>query len=452
LSSIGAAIITIMSAPFVETPVQADKQKTVTATPSWDGHDIAAEDSKKANKGDPPPTLSLSYGFLLVALLFFFVSGFSTAFLVLGKLDGKIKLDWKLIFLPCWIANGFVVVCHFGSFISALMVANTVRKRYSSEHFPTLFKGVKTLTYWTTCENFFGVLPSLVSLGLIWWLESNVFHWLESKQVFKFSALLPLFLLFALSIVREVFGGKGSTLSAILIICLTITCVLVPGKAEGTYFTGVTWMLALSPLLFVLCCFMGQVLWVMYNHIQWGRGGVVSFTSNTQIFGAILYLCGSTVMFVGVMRVTSLLASLKPGAPAVATGDAQGTASLPLIGMSLIAFGIYLNACRYTGDLIDYPDDPTRVPVKTDTVQKAIDFNEEDIEQNPDASASLLGGEGSASSAAASIGGEEDWYYYGRMKVMARDRWSGLSRPKIDTEDQRGCGCCGRMVDKIFGL
>jgi hypothetical protein len=430
--------------------VTADTKKNVTATPQWDGKDLNSEDAGKMRQ-KTPPTLAVSYAFLLVGLLCFLLSIFAVAFMVMEKLDEKIKLSWQLVFLPLWISNALVVCCHIGALVTAIFVTNTVRNKYTSEHFPPVFKNMRELAYWTTCDSFFGIFPSLLSLAFLWWLEGSMYTFFEKKQKFHFSLLLPLFALFAFSILREILGGKGSTLSAILLICTTITLVLVCGKAEGTYFPKLSWGLAFSPLVFVLCCFVLQILWVMYNNASWGKngegGGVCAFTSGVQKLAAFLYLVGSSVTLFGVFRFANTLPAVGNPAPAVVAGQAVKVSTIPLLGLSVIALGMFANACQYTNDLVNNLDDPTRVPGQDVTrgdgsARRAIDFNDADDSE------ALLGED--QNRAKKPIMGEEDWYYYGRMKVLNRDRWSGLTRPKIG--DRRGCGFCGRALDKMFGM
>ena len=98
--------------------------------------------------------------------------------------------------------------------------------------------------------------------------------------------LLPLYILFALSILRDIFGGDGSNLSMILVVCLTAFFVLGPSKAEGNFFKTVSWQWVFTPLIIVLCSFILQTLWILYNDMKWQNGGgVCAFKSKIQRFG-----------------------------------------------------------------------------------------------------------------------------------------------------------------------
>ena len=452
----------------METPEKVNKNAAanITSTPNWDGLQDEIERDKSKDKNLKAPSSATSYGFLLVALLFYLVSIFTCAFLSVAKYDNKVKLSWSLIFLPLWLSNGVIIFCHLGAIIFAALLIASVKARYTNEHQPITVKNAKQIFYWISCEPFFGVLPSLLNLAFVIWLEVNLFRWVSSEKIrYHFSMLLPLYLLFAGSVVRDIFGGDGSNLSMILVVCLTIFFVLGPSKAEGNFFKSVSWQWVFAPLIFVLCSFVLQVLWIIYNDTKWGNGGgVCAFKSNVQRFGAFLYLVGGITTLVGVIDIMQKLTS-SASTPTIFVPGQLGNGTISVfVGMGILLFALYILACHFAMVLKSTPDDVMRVHKRTnEEIEAGIarksgkrsrfddsDANVNGAEKNP-----LLDESGNAnkvnkqsSSSVNGAEGEADWIFYGRMKIIhPKSRGAGHEK-----KDSRGCLCLNKCLDKYLDI
>ena len=408
------------------------------------------------------PSSATSYGFLLVALLFYLSSIYTCAYLAVAKFDNKVKITWSLLFLPLWLSNGLIIFCHLGAIVFAGLLIANVKARYTNEHQPITVKNAKQIFYWISCEPFFGVLPSIFGLIFIIWLEMNLYNWVINPKVrYHYSMLLPLYLLFGTSVLRDIFGGAGSNLSMLLVVCLTIFCVLGPSKAEGNFFKSVSWQVVFTPLIFVLCSFILQVLWISYNDTKWGNGGgVCAFTSKIQRFGAFLYLVGGCVTLVGVINVMQKLMSQTP---TVFTPGQVGNGTIYIfIGVGIIFFALYILACHFAMVLKQTPDDVMRVhkvtnektdrDIRNRKSKKGLNYQDQETgsisgaEKNP-----LLDGRGKANTNnedAHGYEGEADWIFYGRMKIIHQKNRG----TDYDKKDERGCLCINKCLDKYLDV
>ena len=453
----------------METPEKVSKntKANITSTPNWDGLQDEIERDKTKDKNLKAPSSATSYGFLLVALLFYLTSIFTCAYLAIAKFDNKVKITWGLLFLPLWLSNGIIIFCHLGAIVFAGLLIANVKARYTNEHQPITVKNAKQIFYWITCEPFFGVLPSLFSLIFIIWLEVNLFHWVNNAKIrYHYSMLLPLYILFALSILRDIFGGDGSNLSMILVVCLTVFFVLGPSKAEGNFFKTVSWQWVFTPLIIVLCSFILQTLWILYNDMKWQNGGgVCAFKSKIQRFGVFLYLVGGIVTLVGVINVMQKLTT--PSTPTIFVPGQVGNGIVSIfIGIGIIFFALYVLACNFAMVLKSTPDDVMRVHKKSneDTdkdmmrrkSKSSLNFNDHETghggaEKNP-----LLDGSGNANNNKdtnndnknATIEGEADWIFYGRMKIIHQKNRG----TDYDEKDTRGCLCINKCLDKYLDV
>ena len=325
------------------------------------------ERDKSKDKNLKAPSSATSYGFLLVALLFYLVSIFTCAFLSVAKYDNKVKLSWSLIFLPLWLSNGVIIFCHLGAIIFAALLIASVKARYTNEHQPITVKNAKQIFYWISCEPFFGVLPSLINLVFIIWLEVNLFRWVSSEKIrYHFSMLLPLYLLFAGSVIRDIFWRGWFEL-------VDDPCCMPyhflrfgPEQGRRNFFKSVSWQWVFAPLIFVLCSFVLQVLWIIYNDTKWGNGGgVCAFKSNVQRFGAFLYLVGGITTLVGVIDVMQKVNKFSVDTDHFVPGQlGNGTISV-FVGMGILLFALYILACHFAMVLKSTPDDVMRVHKRT---------------------------------------------------------------------------------------
>ena len=80
----------------METPekVSRNTNANITSTPNWDGLQDEIERDKKKDKNLKAPSSATSYGFLLVALLFYLSSIYACAYLAVAKFDNKVKITW----------------------------------------------------------------------------------------------------------------------------------------------------------------------------------------------------------------------------------------------------------------------------------------------------------------------------------------------------------------------
>ena len=154
------------------------------------------------------PSSATSYGFLLVALLFYLVSIFTCAFLSVAKYDNKVRLSWSLIFLPLAIERG-IIFCHLGAIICRPV--DCQRKSALHQRAPTdNGENAKQIFYWISCEPSLEFCRPYSNLAFVIWLEVNLFRWVSAKRYVTTFRYFAAYLLF-LSVVRDIFGGMVPT-------------------------------------------------------------------------------------------------------------------------------------------------------------------------------------------------------------------------------------------------